>query len=76
MRIKFEVQIINNNGEVQTIQYKTLREICANHNVEYHHARSLYLESRPDSKKKYLHTYLKDISKRIKIYDNPSLSIS
>jgi hypothetical protein len=75
MRIKFEVQITNADGNIETIQYKTLREICSNHNVEYHHARSLYLESRPDSKKKFLHTYLKEISKRIKIYDNPSIQL-
>ena len=73
MRIKFEVQITNENGEIEKIQYKTLREICAKYSVEYHHARSLYLESRPDSKKKYLHPYLKDISKTLKIYDNPNL---
>ena len=71
MRQKFEVQIINSDGSVTTVKYKTLREICSNHNVEYHHARSLYLESKPDSKKKFLHSYLKEISKRIKIYDNP-----
>jgi hypothetical protein len=75
MRIKFEVQITNADGNVETIKYKTLREICSNHDVEYHHARSLYLESRPDSKKKFLHTYLKEISKRIKIYDNPSIKL-
>ena len=75
MRIKFEVQIISPNGSIETIQYKTLREICSNHDVEYHHARSLYLESKPDSKKKFLHTYLKEISKRIKIYDNPSIKL-
>ncbi len=75
MRIKFEVQITNADGNIETIQYKTLREICSNHNVEYHHARSLYLESKPDSKKKFLHTYLKEISKRIKIYDNPSIQL-
>ena len=73
MRVKFEVQIISPDDSVVKIQYKTLREICLVHSVEYHHARSLYLESRPDSKKKYLHPYLKDISKRIKIYDNPNL---
>ncbi len=75
MRIKFEVQITNADGNIETIQYKTLREICSNHDVEYHHARSLYLESKPDSKKKFLHTYLKEISKRIKIYDNPSIQL-
>ena len=73
MRQKFEVQIINSDGSVTTIKCKTLREICSNHNVEYHHARSLYLESKPDSKKKFLHSYLKEVSKRIKIYDNPSI---
>jgi len=70
MRTKFEVRIINVDGTFETILYKTLREICAKHSIEYHHARSLYLESRPDSKKKYLHPYLKDISKRIQILDN------
>ena len=75
MRIKFEVQITNADGNVETIKYKTLREICSNHDVEYHHARSLYSESKPDSKKKFLHTYLKEISKRIKIYDNPSIKL-
>ena len=54
MRIKFEVQITNTDGNVETIKYKTLREICSSHDVEYHHARSLYLESKPDSKKKYI----------------------
>ena len=73
MRQKFEVQIINSDGSFTTIKYKTLREICLNHDVEYHHARSLYLESKPDSKKKFLHSYLKEISKRLKIYDNPTL---
>jgi hypothetical protein len=72
MRTKFQVEIIDTDGSIQKIQYKTLRAICEVHSVEYHHARSLYLESRPDSKKKYLHPYLKDISKRIKIYDNPN----
>jgi hypothetical protein len=72
MRVKFQVEIIDTDGSIQKIQYKTLRAICEVHSVEYHHARSLYLESRPDSKKKYLHPYLKDISKKNKIYDNPN----
>ncbi len=72
MRIKFMVEIIDADGSSSKIQYKTLRAICEVHSIEYHHARSLYLESRHDSKKKYLHPYLKDISKRFKIYDNPN----
>ena len=40
MRIKFEVQIINSDGSFTTVKYKTLRETCLDHNVEYRHARS------------------------------------
>ena len=42
MRIKFEIQIISPTGSIEIIKYKTLREICSSHDVEYHHIKTRF----------------------------------
>ena len=58
-------------GEKKPI--KTLREIAGELGIEYHHARSLFLQSSPDTAKKFLHPYIKQLSSKYKIYTNPDI---
>lgn len=52
--------------------YKTLREIAKDLGIEYHQARSIYLQS-TDKKPKFLHPYLQILVSKYKIYNNPEL---
>jgi hypothetical protein len=57
------------NGSVK--EYKNIRQISNELNIDYFHIRSVYLEStRP---KKYLHPITKRLMMMYKIYDNPNV---
>lgn len=71
MKEKFQVQFLNEDGSIkQTKNYKTLRQLEPILNIEYHQVRSLYLHSTKNTK---LHPFLKSISQKVKIIDNPDL---
>jgi hypothetical protein len=48
-----------------------MREIAKDLNIDYFHARSVYLESK--APKKYLHPQVKNLTQKYSIYDNPNI---
>lgn len=71
MRNKFLVYSFNND-ETSEMEFKTLRDIAKHYSLEYHHVRSLYLQSRDETKKKFLHPFLQQLIKKLQIIDNPN----
>ena len=70
MLVKFELENLESNEKKK---YKSLREVSADLNIEYHQARALYLQSvKP---KKFLHGISKKLNEKYKLYDNPDLEI-
>ena len=68
MKNKF---ILKNLSEDIETEYKTLRQIAKDLNIDYHNARAIYLESiKP---KKFLHGMSKKLCEKYEIYDNPNL---
>jgi hypothetical protein len=63
--------LLENKETKEIEQYKTMREIAKNLNIDYFHARSVYLESK--TPKKYLHPQVKKLVLKYSIYDNPNL---
>lgn len=68
---KFILEIIKDENSTKT-EFKTLRQISEKLGLEYHQIRCLYIQSKKPAK---LHPFLLDVSKNIKIYDNPSIKI-
>jgi len=63
--------ILEDKTTGQTKEYKTMREIAKDLNIDYFHARSIYLESK--TPKKYLHTTVKTLKEKYLIKDNPNI---
>lgn len=53
----------------QTTEYKSIRNIADDLNLEYHQARSIFLQS--SNPKKNLHQYIKELCDDYKIIYNP-----
>ena len=65
---KFIVEDLNTNSRKE---YKNIREISKELNLDYFHVRSIYLESvKP---KKFLHPITKKLMEMYRIYDNPNV---
>ena len=71
MRNKFLVYSLIND-ERSEMEFKTLRDVAKYYNLEYHHVRSLYLQSRDETKKKFLHPFLMTLIKKLQVIDNPN----
>lgn len=52
-------------------QYKTIRELSKDLNIDYFQVRSIYLESKKP--KKFLHKINKHLVDKYLIYDNPDI---
>ena len=63
--------VLENKETKEKKEYKTMREIAKDLNIDYFHARSVYLESK--SPKKYLHPQVKNLVEKYSICDNPNL---
>lgn len=63
--------VLENKETGETKEYKTMREIAKDLNIDYFHARSIYLESK--TPKKYLHTRVKTLKEKYTIIDNPNI---
>lgn len=63
--------ILENKETGETQEYRTMKEIATDLNIDYFHARSVYLESK--APKKYLHPQVKKLVEKYSIYDNPNL---
>ncbi len=55
----------------ETKEYKSLKDISKDLNIDYFQIRSIYLESK--SPKKFLHPITKQLVTRYEIKDNPNL---
>jgi len=63
--------ILKNKINNETKEYKTLREIAKELNIDYFQVRSIYLESKKP--KKFLHPITKQLVEKYSISDNPNL---
>lgn len=68
MLLKF---IFTNKQTGETKEYKTVRDISKDLNIDYFQVRSVYLESK--SPKKFLHPITKQLVDKYAISDNPKL---
>lgn len=68
MLLKF---IFTNKQTGETKEYKALKEISKDLNIDYYQIRSIYLESRKP--KKFLHPITKMLIDKYSIIDNPNL---
>lgn len=65
-------KFILENIETGTKQeFKSIRAISKELNLDYFHIRSIYLES--FQPKKFLHPITKQLCKKYKVYDNPNI---
>lgn len=65
--------ILTNKQTQETKEYKTLREISKELDIDYFQIRSIYLES--TKPKKFLHPITKQIVEKYEIKDNPNIFI-
>jgi len=63
--------ILKNKINNETKEYKTLREMSKELNIDYFQVRSIYLESKKP--KKFLHPITKQLVEKYSISDNPNL---
>jgi signal-transduction protein with cAMP-binding, CBS, and nucleotidyltransferase domain len=63
--------VFTNKETGESKEYKTLRKLASDLNVDYFQVRSIYLESK--SPKKYLHPITKQLVEKYSIKDNPNL---
>lgn len=63
--------ILKNKINNETKEYKTLREMSKELNIDYFQVRSIYLESKKP--KKFLHPITKQLVEKYTISDNPNL---
>ncbi len=70
MNLKFTLKVLNTDGSIKREKdYKTLREIAKDLNIEYHQIREINRITENKIDKKFLHPTLKDLSKQIEIHD-------
>lgn len=65
--------ILTNKQTQETKEYKTLRVISKELDIDYFQIRSIYLES--TKPKKFLHPITKQIVEKYEIKDNPNIFI-
>ena len=70
MRNKF---ILINKQTRESKQYKSLKQISIDLDIEYFQIRSIYLESK--APKKFLHSITKHLCEKYAIFDNPELYV-
>ena len=63
--------ILEDKQTGETKEYKTMKEIAKDLNIDYFHARSVYIESK--APKKYLHPRVKALKEKYSIIDNPNI---
>jgi hypothetical protein len=73
-----KLQVLNEDGSLNNEKtYKSYRELAKDLNVEYHVVRSLQQMTEGKVNRKYLHSTLKDLSKRFKILvDIPKIDLN
>jgi hypothetical protein len=63
--------ILTNKQSQETQEFKTLKEISQNLNIDYFQVRGIYLESKKP--KKFLHPITKMLVDKYEIKDNPNV---
>ncbi len=66
----YKFQLINKSTQ-EIKDYKSLRDISRELNIDYFQARSIYLESKKP--KKYLHPITQHLVNKYQIIDNPDI---